>query len=1027
MDWNVINSSMFEKMAYEYVSNKFTGIKWEPTKHTKDGNKDGEANFMAPMKTTIKYWYEAKYSKSIDKSIPKSHLDSTLVSCLLDGKVVYIAFITNAYISEDYRRRADVFAKQRDNLKIIYINGDEIEEWLYNNPEVEMRYFMKNTNKKVELKEKLKSVCILQNFNFHGEQFTKVKSVECGKEYVLYVSYYSTQLQNIVIKSQTNSISFLESYNRNYDQHNELNCSIGNNSFYIPIKINYDNGEKLLFELISYNNSMVFEIENVKIIDIYNPVIVYGSQIEIQNRLFAIINDRDISNAVFGIVGDAGTGKSYLLNNIYQNGHNPFSSYVISFTGDENTDTLLCYKIILLSLYGDIWEYIYDTNDIKQLNTIEISMIQQIKNNDVDIKRNFVEQVMLFYQKNNSFYEKHIDQKQIYIDDYHKLSSQNANLITEFLKWFIKQRFNCKVFIFSRPERELPICNTKFFKIKNITPNDVEATILKNWKNIKKLPSLIKKYPVPLNALHFLNLLCQLHLEEKNLINKTPLEMQLILNNIYENSTETTCLSLGKQIISKYLQSSIVYCVYKIKTGISLSVIISFFGEKSYSEIYDLYQNRILKESSERLFPYHDIMISAFESVKIDEQDLILEEFVLFAQRNNYISKSKMFSVLIGIGQKCFIKYKKEACEFRDKLHESADYYLALEIAQKIKESYNKNLNDYNKDDCQNQFIIANCVKHTDSYEKANIEFRKVKDIYELTRNPDLYGFYLEAETEIINNLIWMLDVKEAKRRLLALSSSIETLYLHNRIQGRNLIYAFLNYYNRLMFVNFMLDDDSQKDFDDAIKFSKELKREEYEGFAKMDYAKSLYGKNLVLAKELLSESLTILVRNNEKRRVLDAKSELQFIDDINNGKFSYNSYQYLMCEMKKHCYIQSETKIQLKMIVLKLLYSGNTPSEIRSEIDAISVNNTTIASGKRHQAFINHLYAACYYKEGNIVETKKFSLKCLKLMASMGSSYKNVHLHNHGISKVVGILTINQIDDWNDMGDEFVLDIRLW
>ena len=144
INWKKIDSNTFEKLAYEMISDIYPSIKWTPTKETHDGNKDGEAVYNAPINITIKYWYEAKYSKDINSSIPKSHLDSTLVSCVLDGKVVSIAFITNAYISEDYQRRANIFSKQRDNLKIIYINGDEVENWLFNHPEIEFKYFESN-------------------------------------------------------------------------------------------------------------------------------------------------------------------------------------------------------------------------------------------------------------------------------------------------------------------------------------------------------------------------------------------------------------------------------------------------------------------------------------------------------------------------------------------------------------------------------------------------------------------------------------------------------------------------------------------------------------------------------------------------------------------------------------------------------------------------------------------------------------------------------------------------------------------
>ena len=68
IDWKYINSNIFEKLAYEYISNKYPELKWESTKLTGDGNRDGESCYLAPIDTTIKYWYEAKYSKNTNKN-----------------------------------------------------------------------------------------------------------------------------------------------------------------------------------------------------------------------------------------------------------------------------------------------------------------------------------------------------------------------------------------------------------------------------------------------------------------------------------------------------------------------------------------------------------------------------------------------------------------------------------------------------------------------------------------------------------------------------------------------------------------------------------------------------------------------------------------------------------------------------------------------------------------------------------------------------------------------------------------------
>ena len=1025
VDWKFINSSIFEKLAYEYISNKYPELKWESTKLTRDGNRDGESYFVAPIDTTIKYWYEAKYSVSTDKSIPKSHLDSTLVSCMLDGKVVLIAFITNAYISDDYMRRADIFSKQRDNLRIIYVNGEEIENWLYENPSIELKYFFSNSAEYKNLSNQVKNACILQKYDLNGNRFSKTKNLECGKDYVLYISIYSPCIQTASLSTNNKEVILLDSDNRKYDQFDKLKLNYGVNSLYIPLKIIKHPKDIISFNLSCNSEEIPIIVEDICVIDIFNPIIIYKSQIEIQNRLFSLIRDRDISNAVFYISGDPGSGKSYLLSNIYNSSMNPFSSYVINFTGDEKNDAINCFRIIILSLYGDIWNYFDEEQEIVELNEIELLLIQQIKSDRLNL--GCIEQVINYYDNNSEYTENNNTQIQIMVDDFHKLSGNNTLLIKSFFNWFIKQRYNCKIFVFSRPDIEFPCLFTKKLRINSLEATDIEATIKANFKNALFLSRIIKKYPIPLNTLHFVNIISQIHNYQDELTNKSSLDVQILLNEIYANSKHLTCISFGNQIVRKYKNNEIVYCIYKITTGISLKALIEFFGDNSSETIYDLCQQRIIKESSDIIFPYHDILVSAYNSIKSKKLDKILETFVLYAEDQNYISKAKMFSVLLGIGKQCFWKYREDARKYRDELHDSAEYYQAIEIANALNECNSKSLNDYDLEDCKNLFVMANCIKYTDSYEKANCEFERIKEIYELTNNPELFGLFLESETEIINNMIWMLDVKAAEEKLKRMANTFENLYFQNQIVGRNLIFAFLNYYNRLMFVNHMLDKPSEADFNNAVNYSIEFNQEQYKAFAKMDYAKSLYSDDLVRAKELVEEALDILISKNEKRRILDARSEKCFICDIIDKTISYNEYSIIKAQMKQNHYIQSVIKIQLKMILLELLYSKYSPDDIRNKLDSIAVNNTTISSGKRHQAFISHLYAATYYKENNLSMSKEYSLKCLKLMENMGWSYRFIHENNSNLNVSDGFVTINEIDKTDELLTQFILDIRIW
>lgn len=1024
INWNKIGSKKFEKLAYDMISDLHPEIEWTATPKTHDGNRDGECDFNAPLGVTIKYWYEAKYSKNISSSIPKSHLDSTLVSCLLDGKVVFIAFITNAYISDDYQRRANIFSKQQDNLKIIYINGDEIEDWLSDHPDIEYKYFDSQSATHKDTKNQINNYCILQNYNVQGVQFAKANDLVINKKYILYLSFYSSCSQTLSLRSTNEAIELLLCDNRKYDQFDDLAAHKGVNSFYIPINIGKSTKCPLSFVLSCNDGDYPFSIRNMQLLDIYNPYIIHGSQIEIQQRIFSLINNKDNFNSIVYILAPAGYGKSYLLDSVYSNSLNPFSTYVLSFTGDELSDTLLCYKIIIMSLYGEIWDCLDDTAINMHFSEIENIMLQQIKNSQIIISSR--EQIMAYYQNASSKLEVYNsqNQNQILIDDFHKLSEINRKLISSFFNWFINQKMACKIFVFSRPEITLPVSTTCSFTIANIQYADIKATLQNNFKALNQLPSVMRKYPLPLNILQFSNILSQIHDVEIELKNKNEFETELILNRIYNNSIQTTNLVLGSNFLSEYKDNELVYTIYKIGSGISHKALSEFFGNGVYIRLHDLIEKRIIKESSEILLPFHDIYSTAFDSYKSDYLDANLELFVIFAHKNGYITKSKMFSVLIDIGKDCLWKYRKEASAYRDELHRNAEYFNALEIAKMIKKCNKKNVTDYDTEDCQNQFVLANCIKYTCSYEEANKEFEQIKTVYESTHNSEILGIYLESRTEVINNNIWMLKIKESLSVLNELKSIFQELYASQQIVGHHLTYAFLNYYNRSMFVNYMIDKGAKSDFEKAVDYSEKLKCKEYIAFAKMDYAKCIYDQNLEQSEKLLMEAYNYFVNSNEKRRTLDAESEICFINDLLRKNISYDRYFEIKKQMLTNGYIQSYIKIQLKLIVLKLLFSNENSKAIREELNFIAINNSSISSGKRHQAFINHLYAAAYYKESNFSKSKEFSQKCLELMQEMGETYTHVHKNNIRLSQYKGFSLINEKRNYCS---SFALDIRIW
>lgn len=1026
IDWKLINNKTFEDIAYDYISDTYSDLKWTPTKATRDGNKDGHATINNPIGVTIKYWYEAKYSINTDKSIPKSHLDSTLVSSLLDGTVAAIAFITNAYISEDYRRRADIFSKKRDNLKIIYINGAELEQWFSQHPEFEDKYFHSNTAEPQDLVTNISDYCILEKYCLDGETFSKVKNIQVNHEYILCVSFYSAIAQRISIESACDAIKMINQGNKHYDNYKGLEANIGHNTFFVPIEAICVPDAEIIFYIKTTQKTFSIYFFDVSVIDIYTPDIVYNSQSKIEQAIYSLINEPDSANAVINIVGDMGTGKSYLLEKLLEDSRNPFSSYVISFYGDDSQDTINCYKIILMSLYGDIWNYSCEDEIINTLNEIELSLYSQIVHNI--ITGNSIETITNYYKSNTQKRRIIKSMVQIFADDFHKLSAQNQSLLNAFFKWFIHQNYNCKIFVFSRPEA-IPEAQTIQYELQNIEPADVINTVRANFTNNDFLLEIIEKHALPLNILHLIVILsqikeCQLEWEGKN-----QLEMSILLNKIYSDSVSKTHAALGEQVLREYKSHILIYCVYKIKTGISVDALNDFWGDSILSDLYEMMKKRIVKEKNDNILPYHDILLNAFGSYNDDGLNEELEKYIAFAEKHNYITKAKFFSVLLGMGNKYFWKYRKEAELYRDKLHEMAAYYEALELAEIIEKINTKNLDDYSAKDCWNLFIKGNCIKYTDSHSMANVEFEKICRIYEMTNDTNILGIYLEAETEIINDYIWMLEIKKANQKMKKIESILSELYEHSRLDEVGAINAFLNYYNRRMFINYMIDKGTEDNYNLALSYSKELGQKNYIAFSMIDYAKSLYFENMCKAEKLLNEALAIIKVLNEPRRQLDVESELWFINCINSQNVDTNEYMRLLKQANLKHYTHTSTKIRLKLILLEIFFSEITCVELRKQLYFLTTDNSSVTLGKRNQAYINHLLAATYYKESNIKESTKFTSKCLSLFSELGNSYTDIHRNNETLNSYNGFVLLHNTYYCGTINktNKFILDTRLW
>lgn len=320
--------------------------------------------------------------------------------------------------------------------------------------------------------------------------------------------------------------------------------------------------------------------------------------------------------------------------------------------------------------------------------------------------------------------------------------------------------------------------------------------------------------------------------------------------------------------------------------------------------------------------------------------------------------------------------------------------------------------------------MLGNCYKYTTSYESANEEFDKIINIYKYSTLELPNDILIETLSEKINNNIWMLNINDADTELTKMLKLCDS---DNNIQLKTKAYkhGYLNYYNRRMFCNYMQGCGTEEDFYVALLKSKEIGLIEYEGFAHMDYAKSIYNKDMRKALNSLNTALKIFEGINEPRRLLDCKSEIAYINALLKKDYSESSLQEIYKTMKEQNYVQSCTRTCLKLAIIMLLSQNYTCAELLDVLNKMLVENTTIASGRRHQAIAYHVLAAIYYSDNDLIQSKNYSKKCLQLFGELGEDYKQVQSHNATIKKKGNFVLASETTLVKPC--DFILDTRIW
>lgn len=1030
MDWSKINDTIFEEIACAYANDVYDKYTWIPTGKSWDGNKDA---FFCDKIKSINYlykgWCEAKYTQNPQSSIPKSHMDSTLVSGILDGKVIFILFITNGKITTDFMQRATAILKPH-KIDIKFVEGAVLTDWIKDNDKIRDKYFdniiWNESSQSLELA--IKDVCILNAIMSAPSLITPILKLKVDKEYFFYINLYSNQQKTINIELNCNALKKISSMQEDYK------LSPGYNSFFIRYLAKYPfNGTVQISIFIDEEIVLCQDILDILIEEDDLIPIVYTQQQTALLELHNCINGIFTDNMLLHIYGSGGNGKSFLIQQLMENISSKYNQILlIRFSEKEAENACSLCKIILFINFG----FLYDLSEeafitlLKDYTNFSADIFAELREGTKDqiTALNIIHKIITLLQTNayslfpNTNNMMRRNTSYIILDDIQKVHNNHSFLCKEIISEFVEKSFSQILIVCNRPnefhdaELEQIIKEKRIGKweLSGISVLDIHSSICNNFN--QDIAKLIKLFPSPVSVLH-LELLIK-NLNKSNIIHAVKEKKGVIFSDAYkETSTLNHQFTIDKIRKCRYL--NILYIVYKIESGVPVVLLQDFYNDKYLTASKYFFQDSLIKEENDSLRPFHDIYLYAFH--QIDFHDSYMEElnqflqFCINKQINNPILLSNMLSILIDKNNILRANYLDIAKQICVNYYSKSEYIAAKNLALTLLPDLDTtSYSDYTFKDLELLYIFAQSEKYSKTHVGSTKYLQLIADIGEVIQLKSIEkGVVQEAHSELITNYLYSMDYSNFEAESKYFESNLKNKTEIDSSEHK--VNAYLNFLNRKILYTFFLNSSSlEAAYKEANSESIRLMRDDYQAYSDMDYAKILLYSDKQRAINLLKISLPVFEKYAKcEKRKIDCMAEIIFAEYLlyNNSYDELYTLQKIAYDKKfMHVY----ARITLILLTLELIDSKET-NNIESRLTKLLIEYNDLNGINRLGLFTNQLFTAIYYKEGDYQKQCKYAKKQQMIAEQLSKEYLEVPLHNQSrlkANKIVWKYKDEQADD---------------
>lgn len=1024
-DYSQLTPRVFEEIAKYYLTSKYPDFCWELTPPSGDGNKDIVCKYRV-LDQEYEYWAEAKFTKSATPhTLLKGQLDPTLVSALLSSKPVSLCFISNNQMTETYLYRLKDF-KIKTNIGIELILKDEFEKWLINNPDILHRYNIKavtfqDSQDYSNLQIYAATITDIYNCNQYKIENHLIENTI----YYLYVIIGESDTQNIEIKISDEFIFPVRS--KLLDNPHDFSVKSGRHVYkfeILPLKACKTN---VVLSLIKDTQTLAtFSLPNIVITKNREITLSYMKQEKSLQEITATIYESNNHNFLIPIVGNGATGKTRLIQQIYEELNTNNNILMFSFVGNEYLDMKSLIQILLFFNIGNVFDY-----DKQLLN----SQIDTLHDNEQKIY--FSRLIEGYFEspescvnylnaksklkRFNLLYPSNSRVKQIIlIDDMHKLDEELLDIFKSFLEQFLKQQNN-QVIIFAAREyyRNFTIDSQIFHQ------DWIKPYCLDGLTKIDKLNTI--NYYLPFSGdinfnratddlIIFSNILSDniQQLDNRN----EHISISAKLARSFENPKIVNTFLYKEQLNQLTDYHDIIEFVYYIYFGIEYSTLIQLF---LHEKVNFLIERRIFKRIGRNIYPYHDYYVKAFfENHEVSDNTInVIKKMYSTCENDNL--KFLYLSLLVRSSYNVCCQIEGEAHELEYHFFKITDYYKAYILAKAFEQYINfDELLSFQE--IYDLFILAVSSGYFMEPKEVKEQYNKViKYGHTLEKNPSILGMILRAQSEIVNIDYWELNLD-------GLNESIDRIIKHfpstTVDSPDDLICAYLNLLNRKMVLQLLFEKYNQAEniFNENISRIYNLDKPEYIGYLYMDYAKGMYNCNLDKALEYMQMAKKIFEDlGTEYRRLLDCNCEVAYLKCLIDKKLDLFELEYTADLLNKSHFVELYSKAKLKIAALKMVRGQYSAEEIKQELYLSEYVLDYSFTGRIAILYKMVKNAFCIYA-GETNRQSTLSTDEKKKIYTMGLDYQRVWEHNsNGIKRKIEFMSHEYLPD------TYFLDTRIW